>query len=814
MRLLSVLPLLALALGARPGEVVVLPFPGLPPGPLEVASDLPLLLAPQASDGGVVLVAVEVPPRFPPGSYRVCLRVASEKTFCKEVTVEAVARLRAQVPGEVAGRSLRLALKNEGNLSLRVQLAPAEGSEVAFSPLALSLSPGEERQAEIPLSGFGLLRLGLLWEGRKEVFYLVRVRPEGGRPLPYTLSGLLEGEYASGAPPSLRLALEGGLSREVRLALALEGPHPSVRVGVGTGNLSFGFRATGGRGIEEARLGLREGPWEGTLGYPPALEVAYSGEALYRFRLSLEALSVGLADGTWAFSGTLPLAKPEGVSLRLERYGDSRLYARWEGGAYLGFATKGWEGEGGFSPSGPTFRLGYAGSEGGFTYALRVGYGGGPTLGLQAGYTRPPFSLRGRLEFGSAVAFGLGVGYLEAPLALGLDLSSSGLLGFLEWREAPYALRLEGRGDGRGLWFGLFGSYAFRLPVPEEVTLALGGYEEVPLEGRVELLGKPVRGARVEGGLAPVETDENGRFRLYAPRAGARLKALPPEGLLAFPTEVSWKPGDPPPVLALRPASVLRLRCEGGGRGAHLVGEVGAFVPCGGEAFLFPGTYRLLPEALPGFRAEEREVVLRPLAEEEVPLAFAPLPVEALPEARPLRVEWPLEVAPGEVAQVRVRLEGGSPGGVFLSLPVLGERREGDDLVLLFQVPWEARERLEVVLRAKGGESRVLLPLNPGKELLSVRLDPPRASLGERVRVRVETLFPAEEVHLVLPTGALPLRREGEGPPWVFVGTFRVEEALFREAERFTGSLAALSLQVKARQGEVERGKEVRLLLR
>ncbi|WCM40266.1 hypothetical protein [Thermus antranikianii] len=350
--------------------------------------------------------------------------------------------------------------------------------------------------------------------------------------------------------------------------------------------------------------------------------------------------------------------------------------------------------------------------------------------------------------------------------------------------------------------------------MPEEVTLALGGYEEVPLEGRVELLGKPVRGARVEGGLAPVETDENGRFRLYAPRAGARLKALPPEGLLALPTEVSWKPGDPPPVLALRPASVLRLRCEGGGRGAHLVGEVGAFVPCGGEAFLFPGTYRLLPEALPGFRAGEEEVALEPLGRKEVLLAFTPIPTVPLSEARPLRVEWPLEVAPGEVAQVRVRLEGGSPGEVSLSLPVLGERREGDDLVLLFQVPWEARERLEVVLRAKGGESRVLLPLNPGKELLSVRLDPPRASLGERVRVRVETLFPAEEVHLVLPTGALPLRREGEGPPWVFVGTFRVEEALFRGAERFTGSLAALSLQVKARQGEVERGKEVRLLLR
>ena len=80
--------------------------------------------------------------------------------------------------------------------------------------------------------------------------------------------------------------------------------------------------------------------------------------------------------------------------------------------------------------------------------------------------------------------------------------------------------------------------------------------------------------------------------------------------------------------------------------------------------------------------------------------------------------------------------------------------------------------------------------------------------------MRVETLFPAEEVHLLLPTGALPLVAEGEGPPWVFVGTFWVEEAPLKEARSLTGSLRALSLEVLARQGEVERGKEVRLLLR
>uniref|UniRef100_A0A7C2FUT6 Carboxypeptidase regulatory-like domain-containing protein n=1 Tax=Thermus islandicus TaxID=540988 RepID=A0A7C2FUT6_9DEIN len=809
MRLLSVLPLLALALAARPGEALVLPFPGLPPGPLEVASDLPLLLAPRASDGGVVLVAVEVPPRLPPGTYRVCLRQGSGLPACREVAVEALPRLAAQVPREVAGRSLRLALKNEGNVPLSLHLAPEEGSEVLFPPMALSLAPGEEREVVLPLFGFGFLRLALLSEGRKEV-YLVRARPEGGLPLPYALAGLLEGGYASGVGAFLRFALEGSVSREARLALALEGPAPALRAGVEAGGVSAGLKV-GEKGVEEARLGLRGGPWKGQVEYPPALEVGYSGEALFRLRLSPEALSAGLADGTWALSGALPFARPEGLSLKLERYGDPHLYARLEGGAYLGLASGGWQGEGGLSPSGPVLRLGYTGGEGGFAYALRAGYQGGPTLGLQAGYARPPFAFTARLELGSALAFGLGVGYREAPFALGLDLSPSGLSGFLEWREAPYALRLEGRRDAGGLRFGLFGSYAFRLPVPEGLTLALGGYEEVPLEGRVELLGRPVRGARVEGGLAPVETDGEGRFRLYAPRSGVRLRALPPKGVLALPAEASWRPGDPPPVLALRPASALRLRCEGGGRGAYLVGEVGAFVPCGGRAVLPPGAYRLTPEALPGFRAEEREGVLRPLAEEEVLLAFAPLPVEALPEARPLRVEWPLGVAPGEVARVRVR--GASPGEVSLSLPVLKAGRQGDDLVLLFQVPWEAEGSL--LLEVRHGEKREgrLVPVSP-KPLLALRLDPARARVGEEVEVRVEALFPAEEAFLALPNGALlplaPLPEEGR---WAFVGRFRVEEGFLGRAEALSPSLLALPLKARARQGERWAEVEARLLV-
>ncbi|MGC8905784.1 hypothetical protein, partial [Thermus sp.] len=369
-------------------------------------------------------------------------RQGSGFSVCREVAVEALPRLAARVPREIAGRGLRLVLRNEGNVPLAPRLAPEGGSEVLFPPVALSLAPGEEREVVLPLSGFGLLRLGLGWEGRKEL-YLVSVRPEGGGPLPYALGGFLEGLYASGTGASFRLALEGALSREARGGFLLEGgpSAPSaLRLALGWGPLGLSLSPLPSPALA---LAYREGPWEGRVEYPLALEGGYSGEALFRLRLSPEALSLGFADGAWALSGALPFGRPEGLSLRLERYGDPLLYARWEGGAYLGFASGGWQGEAGLSPSGPVLRLEYAGGEGGFAYALRAGYQGALALGLQAGYFQPPFALRARLELGSAAAFGLGAGYLEAPFALGLDLASSGLSGFLEWREAPYALRLE-----------------------------------------------------------------------------------------------------------------------------------------------------------------------------------------------------------------------------------------------------------------------------------------------------------------------------------------------------------------------------------
>jgi hypothetical protein len=197
---------------------------------------------------------------------------------------------------------------------------------------------------------------------------------------------------------------------------------------------------------------------------------------------------------------------------------------------------------------------------------------------------------------------GLGLGYREGALSGSLDLSPGRALLFLEWREAPYALKLEGRYDG-AIRLGLSGSYAFSLPVPEPVTLALGGYEEAPVEGRVEVLGKPVAGARVGGRRGQAVTDAEGRFRLYVRREGEALRIDPPPGLLALPGEVRVRPGEGPYRVALTPAGAVRLRCEGPGQGAYLVGEVGVFVACGNRAVVPPGTYRVEPVAprgLPG----------------------------------------------------------------------------------------------------------------------------------------------------------------------------------------------------------------------
>jgi hypothetical protein len=469
MRPILALLFLSLALAARPGEVLVLPFLGLPPGEVEVASDLPLLLTPSPGEGPF-LVVVEVPKEAPPGAYRVCLRPRGGTEVCQKVEVEAIRDLEARVPREVYGGSLRLLLRNRGNVTERVHLAQAEGSEVGVNPLGLTLAPGEEREVALSLSGFGLLKLALLF-GEKRALYLVQVLPEGGSPLPYALQGRLEGSLGQG-PPAFRLSLEGPLSREVGMGFlgGTDALRLALRTGPWSGRLSL-LPTLGGE------VGYREGPHALSLAYPWALEWTYTPGETYRLRLSPTSLALGYADGTFAFGANFPWCFTwsfTGVSLRLERYGEPYLYARYEGGLYGGLAWGGWRGEAGYGPAGPSLRMAHTGTLSGLTYAFQGGYTGGPELGFALAYPLSPFTLAFRGSLLPQASFGLGLGYREGALSGSLDLSPGRALLFLEWREAPYALKLEGRYDG-AIRLGLAGSYAFSLPVPEPVTLALGG---------------------------------------------------------------------------------------------------------------------------------------------------------------------------------------------------------------------------------------------------------------------------------------------------------------------------------------------------
>ncbi|WP_117236794.1 hypothetical protein [Thermus sediminis] len=793
---------LPLALAARPGEVVVLPFVGLPPGEVEVASELPLLLPPGPSGEGPLLVVVEVPREASPGTYRVCLRPKGGKEVCQGVEVEAVGDLEVRLPREVHGGSLRLLLRNRGNVPERVHLAQAEGSEVGVSPTGLTLAPGEEREVELPLSGYGLLRLALS-HGKGRALYRVRVLPQGGGPLPYTLQGRVEGTYGEGAP-GLRLSLEGPLSREVGVAFL--GGTDALRLALRTGPWRGRLSLLPGL---EGEVGYREGPHALSLAYPWALEWTYAPREVYRLRLSPEALALGYGDGTLALGLTLPWNRPEGLSLRLERYGDPYLHARYEGGLYGGFAWGGWRGEVGYGPQGPSLRLGHTGALHGLTYALEGRYWGGPGLGLALGYPLSPFllSLRGALLPQASLA--LGLGYREGPFQGALSLGPGRLSALLEWREAPYALRLEGRYDG-ALRLALAGSYAFRLPVPEPVTLALGGYETAPVEGWVEVLGRPVAGARVVGKEGWGTTDGEGRFRLHVAREGEVLRIDPPPGLLALPGEVRVRPGEGPYRVALTPAGAARLLCEGPGRGAYLLGPVGLFLACGNRAVVPPGTYRVEPVAPKGYRAEGVSLELPPLAEEKLTLTFAPIPEERLLEARPLRVDWPPGLAPGEVGEVLVR---DVAEAELQGLPLLRREKGEEGVRLLFQVPWEAQGSLALLVRADGKEARRLVPLDPTRPLLRVEVSPPRAPVGGEVEVRLFARFPAEGAGVYLEgERLLPLSPSGEGPPWTFVGKLPVTEEVAARATPL-GNLRALGLEVRAWQGEREVRRAFRLLI-
>ncbi|SDF38028.1 hypothetical protein SAMN04488243_14712 [Thermus arciformis] len=783
---LLLLPFLLLALAARPGEVLVLPFAGLPEGSLEADSPFPLLLPPEAREG-VALAVLLVPPHTPPGVYRVCLG-----GVCKEVAVEARPGLSAHFPEEVLGRELVGRLKNTGNVPLRVHLSPLPQSGVGFPPVALALAPGEEREVALALEGAG--------EGWFQVDYgegrllrRVRVLGEGG-VVPYVLRGWAEGAYPG---PALSLALEGPLSREAGVAF---------RGGLGEGE---GFRLALALGPYRLALGLplaaeagyREEGLEVRAAYPWALEGRFGREEVYAFRLSPEALGLGYAGRGFSAGLSLPFARPEGLSFRLERYGEPHLYARWEGGPYVGFASPPWRGEAGLGPSGPSLLLAFGGGEGGLSYLLEGGYRGSPflALGLGYGFGGLGLSFRGSLE-GGRVGLALGGSFREGPLEARAWLAPGNLAASLAFAEGPYALRLEGRSGGRGLEARLEGAYAFRLPVPEGLTLALGGYEEVPLEGEVRHLGRPVASARVLAGERWVETDEKGRFRLYVPRSRTRVRAEGPPSLLALPAEASWRPEEGFLRLELPPAALLVLACEGPGKGAYVLGPVSLPLDCGGRAVLPPGAYRLLP--LGG--GEEVRVDLAPEEKREVLLRFLPPAREALEEARPLEVEWPKVLAPGEVGRVVVK--GAGEGVRLLGAPLLAREEGEGGLVLLFQTPWEAEGGLPLAVEEGGRRVERLVPVDPRRPLLELTLSPPRARAGEVVEVRLLARFPAHGAEVEVGDRVFPLSPLPGLPP-TFTGRVLLTEELLREV-REEGPLRYLTLRYRAWQGE--RGVEGR----
>ncbi|WP_243028115.1 hypothetical protein [Thermus albus] len=822
--------LLSSALGrsVAPGEAFTLAFSGVE-GALswETGPFRPLLL-PEVGEG-LALVVLEAPPTLPPGVYPVCAWV-KETTLCQPVEVKRIERLLLNIPPRAQG-TLSVFLANRGNVPLRVSLASAPESQVYFPSQAVELEPGEEKAVTFPLRESGTLLLLIAYGDRKER-YLVQVEGPGGSPPPYRLLGSL----ALGYPGlSGTLSLEGPLARDASLALKVEGGgmglRGNLRLGLGPWGLSAGSGPTFG-------VSYAEGPWRLAMGYPMRLEGEWVSPGMEAFRLEVTperfrfgyaALGLSVQGGC----GFNPLC--HAPSFRLERGGEPAYFLAWEGGLRLGGSLPGYSLEASPYPV-PWLRGAHWGSLGEVGYRVEAlldprggRLSGNLSLPLTSG-TR--FSLTASL--GGENALGVGLNgrmermdlWLEGRLSSRLELG-----GTLRWEEGPYGLRLEARWAPEGSRLGLEGRYAFSLAVPPEVTWALGGYDRLPLEGEVHLLGKPLASAEVRAEGASVLTDSEGRFRIFLPRGGGRVRILPPPDALAFPLEVEV--GPPPWVplaVSLPPASRIHLACTGeGGKGAYVVGQVTAYVACGGQAVLPPGSYRLFPEASPEGEVaglSPKEVALLPLEGTPLTLSFRLKPREVIGDvAFPIAVRFfPNRPAPGE----EVRLEvSGAKGRLWLSTgeEVLSGDPKGDGThTFTFQVPWEAKGTLSLRLRGELGFSReLLLPLDEGRELLEVTLTPPRASPGEEVKVTARVRFPAEGVFLrfgaptpqmnPLPTGdALALAPIGDR---VYEGEFVLDDALVRLAEPLGPSLAkGLRLEVVARQGDREVRKGLRLFLR
>ncbi len=786
-------------LTAEPGGTLLLAFRDAPPGGRLSAPEGLAVLLPPKGESGLEVVMLKVPPTFPPGSYPVCLEGEGVRV-CRTLLVPARPRLDFPLPARALGQELRFPLRNGGNVPLEVRLSSLEG-EVEAEGRTLTLPPGAEEEVRLPLRGYGLLRLSVQAPPLPERIHLVRVVPEGGAPPPYALLGHLTlRSDREGA-----LSLEGPLSREAGLALRLAYPleGSALRLSHGPYALRLSPSALEGSYAEEG-VGIRLGVGRGSF-WTEGVWREPGGQTLYALRLWDRGVEGSYADGTYA----LRLGWAGAVYLEASRYGDPYLFGRYaSGGLSAGVSTGGLELEGRY-PFG--LRLAYRFTEPPLYGRLEGRWEGEAwALSARAAYPLSPFALGLSGEVGTSPRLGLSLAYGGAPFSGGAEVgwSPSGLGASLavSYEEGPLAFRLSA---GYPYRFFLEGTYRFRLTVPEEVTVALGGYDRVPLEGVVRLLGRPLEGVRLSFGEAEGRTDGGGRFRLFLPREGARVRLEPPPGALALPTEILLKPGEGPIQVDLPPAVRLSLLCEGeGGMGALLVGPVNLLLDCGRSTLLPPGAYRVLPQALPGYEPEganfEKGLALGPGEEKTLSLTFVR---RVLPEGRngTFSVKAPLAVAPGEAFTVEV-----VPPVRFRAV-LSGEAYEGEG-VLTLQAPWEAKLGETLFLRVETGfGGKTLLLRTEEKPLLKVSLSPSRATLGETVEVVAEALFPAEKVVLLLPGRSLPLEREG---PALFRGRFTVDGGLYKEAEKVTETLLGLPLKVRACQGErcVEEGR--RLLLK
>lgn len=820
-RLVSALVLLgfmgSLALGrtvVHPGEAFTLVYSGVR-GTLswQVEPFRPLLLPDKGE--GLALVVLEVPFTLSPGVYPVCL-VFGEATLCQEVEVPRVERLVAQVPARAEG-TLTLRLENRGNVPLRVSLSSAPESPVFLPLQEVDLAPGEENVLSLVPGEGGNLVLVLAYGERRER-YLVRMEGQGGGPSPYRLEGRLTLGYPG---PYGALALEGPLAQGVGVSLRAEGEGQrlSGRLRLDLG--SFGLVLST---LPSLGLAYREGPLYLAVAYPWSLEGEWreAGDT-YRLEVRPERFRLSYASFDLSLQGGCTLGEGTGCQapfFRLERTGEPAYFLAWEGGLLLGGSIPGFSLEGTLFPA-FSLRGSHWGSLGEGTYRLEGALN--PYGGMLAGNLSWPLDPALRLQLSASLgqerALGAGLSYRLGSMSFGLQgklglfpLDGS-LMGTWTWEEGPYGLRLEGWWTPGSTRLGLEGRYAFSLGVPQEVTLALGGYDRLPLEGQVLLEGKPVASARVVVPGMSTLTDGEGRFRIYLPREGGRVRILPPPGTLAFPLEVEAD-GRAPLRLELPPASALRLVCEGeGGKGAYLAAGMVAQVACGAQAVLPPGVYRVYPQALPGYQAREgdEEVLLKALEEKTLVLAFQKRPVEVLEEAtfRFIRF-FPPKPAPGE----EVRLEvGGVRGNLWLAWDgktLAGTPQADGTLRFTFQVPWEAEKSLVLRLQGEGFSRELLLPLDEGRELLEVEVVPARASPGEEVEIKVRVRFPAEGVSLLLPTGeGLALALVGER---TYGTRLLVDEKLAGLAEPL-GTRRALAFKVVARQGQKLVEKRFRIFL-